>query len=419
MVKLPPEWGTEPVPAKKRILRSFDYFILWSSLAVGLLVLQAGSFLVPSLSASGVIVVAILGSLIGALMLALAGGLGSRYGIPTMVSLRGVLGLRGSYLPTILNVVQLIGWSSFEILIMANSALLITGPFLGSYTIYFWILTFAIWCVFLSIGGPLIVIRQWLEKFAIWLTYGTAIFITYVILTNFPTLFTFEGDASLPILLALDLVIAMPISWWPLISDYNRFSKSERGAFIGTVTGYTFANSWFYALGALLILAYAGQTIISAIVSITFGALALAILLVDETDNGFADIYSGAVSIQNIWPKVKQWKLILIIAAISIFLAASIPQDWQLAYESFLLYIGAVFVPLLGVLTMDFYVIKKKQYSQEDFYSSKKVFRSKPIISWVIGIIIYFVLYNYTTFGSSIPSFIISAITLYLLEKVI
>jgi len=418
MVKLPPEWGTEPVPSEKRILRSFDYFVLWSSLAVGLLVLQAGDLLVPGLSAVGVITVAVLGSLVGSIMLGLAGGLGSKYGIPTMVSLRAVLGLRGSYIATMLNILQLIGWASFEILIMANSALLITGPFLGSYTTCFWIFIFAFWCMLLSIGGPLIVIRQWLEKFAIWFTYGTTIFITYMVVSNFPQLFAFQGDGSLPITLALDLVIAMPISWWPLISDYNRFSKGEKGAFLGTITGYTFANSWFYALGALLVLAYAGETIISAIVSITFGGLALAILLVDETDNGFADIYSGAVSTQNIMPKIKQWKLIAVITVISIFLAALIPQDWQLTYESFLLYIGAIFVPLLGVLAMDFYIIRKKQYGLEEFYSSAKGFRIKSMLSWFVGIIVYFMLYNYTAFGSSIPSFIISAITLYVLEKV-
>jgi len=416
--KLPPEWGTEPVPADKRILGSIDYFVLWSSLAIGLLVLQAGGFLIPGLSTIGAIAVAVLGSIIGSLMLALAGGLGSKYGIPTMVSLRAVLGLKGSYIPTILNVVQLIGWASFEILIMAHSALLITGPFLGSYTVYIWVLVFAVWCMLLSIGGPLIVVRHWLEKFAIWFTYGTTVFITYTVLSNFSQLFTFQGDGSLPISLALDLVIAMPISWWPLISDYNRFSKSEKGAFLGTVTGYTFANSWFYALGALLVLAYPGESIISSIVSITFGGLALTLLLVDETDNCFADIYSGAVSMQNISPKSKQWKLIIVITVVSVFLAALMPEHWQLAYESFLLYIGALFIPLLGVFSMDFYIIKKRQYNLEEFYSSVKGLRIKPIISWFLGAIVYFILYNYTTLGSSIPSFIVSAIMLYVLEKV-
>jgi len=417
MVKLPPEWGTEPVPIGKRILKSVDYFVLWSSLAVGLLVFQAGGLLIPGLSMVEAVAVALIGSIVGSVMLALAGGLGSKYGVPTMVSLRGVLGLRGSYFPTLLNVLQLVGWASFEILIMADAASL-AGPFLGPYTRYFWIVVFAAWCMLLSLGGPLVVIRQWLEKFAIWLTYGTTLFITYVVLSRFSHLLSFQGDGSLPITLALDLVIAMPISWWPLISDYNRFSKSEKDAFAGTVTGYTFANFWFYALGALLTLAYPGESIIRSIASVTFGGLALTILLVDETDNGFADIYSAAVSVQNVSPKSRQLKLILAITIVSIAVAAFMPMQWQLAYESFLLYIGAIFVPLLGVLFMDFYFIKKRQYGLEEFYSSARHYRIRPLIAWFIGVVIYFALYTYTTIGSSIPSFIVSALTVYALEKV-
>ncbi|MDI6805280.1 MAG: cytosine permease [Candidatus Bathyarchaeia archaeon] len=415
--KLPPEWGADPVPAEKKILGLFDYFILWSSLAVGLLVLQAGGLLVPSLSLVEAVIVAVWGSVVGSLMLALAGGLGSKYGIPTMVSLRAVLGLKGSFVPTILNVIQLIGWASFEIIIMANSAISITGSFLGPYTLHFWIIVFAVWCFLLCVGGPLVVVRHWLEKFAIWFTYGTAIYITYIVLSKFPQLLVSAGDGSLSIPLALDLVIAMPISWWPLISDYNRFSKSEKDAFLGTLSGYTFANSWFYALGALLVLAYHGESIIYSITSITFGGLALTLLLVDETDNCFADIYSGAVSIQNISPKTKQLKIVAAITVVSVLLAALMPTEWQSAYEGFLLYIGAVFVPLLGVLAVDFYLVRKRAYSLEEFYSTAKGLRVKPIISWIVGVIVYFIFYNYTTWGSSIPSFIISAVMLYVLEK--
>jgi putative hydroxymethylpyrimidine transporter CytX len=303
-------------------------------------------------------------------------------------------------------------------LIMANSALIVAGPFFGPYTIYFWIAVFAVFCFLLCIGGPLIVVRQWLEKFAIWITFATAGFLTYTVLTRFPQIFTLRGEGSLPMTLALDLVIAMPISWWPLISDYNRFSKNEKGAFVGTFTGYAFANSWFYALGAFLVLAYAGEQIISSIASITFGGLALILLVVDETDNCFADIYSSAVSIQNVSSKTKQWKLFTGITLISVLLAALMPQNWQGTYENFLIYIGAIFVPLLGVLSMDFYIIKKKRYDPRDFYSSENDFRIKSIVSWLVGVFVYFVLYFYTALGSSIPSFIVSASILYVLEKV-
>jgi NCS1 family nucleobase:cation symporter-1 len=419
-VRLPPEWGTSPVPKEKRTLRSFDYFVLWSSLAVGLLVLQAGGILVPGLSVAEVILIAVLGSVVGSLMLALAGGLGSRYGIPTMVSLRASLGMKGSYIPAVVNAFQLIAWTAFEILIMATSALAITGQFLGLYTLFFWIVVFAVFCFLLCIGGPLVVVRQWLEKFAIWITFATAAFLTYIVVTRFPQLLTLPGTGSLPMALALDYVIAMPISWWPLISDYTRFSGNERGAFLGTFTGYTFANSWFYALGALLVLAFnvtTGPQIVSAIVSITFGGLALVLLVVDETDNCFADIYSGALSIQNVSPKTKQWKLFIGITLISVVMAALMPQEWQVAYESFLLLIGAVFVPLLGVLSIDFYVIRKRQYKLEDFYSSENSFKATSMVSWLVGVIVYFIMYYFTQLGSSIPSFIVSAALLYALRS--
>jgi NCS1 family nucleobase:cation symporter-1 len=420
-IRLPPEWGTEPVPQEKRNLRSFDYFVLWSSLAVGLLVLQAGGLLVPGLSLVEVVPIAVLGSIIGAFMLALAGGLGSKYGIPTMVSLRATLGLKGSYIPAVINAAQLVGWTAFEIFIMANSAFTISGPFIGPYTVYFWIGVFAVFSFLLCIGGPLVVVRQWLEKFAIWITFATAGFLTYTVLTRFPQLFATPGTGSLPMAVALDYVIAMPISWWPLISDYSRFSRDEKGAFVGTFTGYTFANSWFYILGAFLVLAFGvstSQQIVSSIASITFGGLALALLVVDETDNCFADIYSGAVSIQNVSPKRKQWKLFIGITLIGVFLAALIPQNAAAAYQAFLIFIGAIFVPLLGVLSMDFYIIKKRGYEQQNFYSTENSFKTNSLISWFIGVVIYFILYAYTSLGSSIPSFIASAAILYALEKV-
>ncbi|MEM3045326.1 MAG: cytosine permease, partial [Candidatus Bathyarchaeia archaeon] len=72
-VKAPPEWGIEPVPVEKRILGFMDYFALWSSLGVGLLVILAGAQLVPALTLRGAVAAIILGTLIGNIPLALVG----------------------------------------------------------------------------------------------------------------------------------------------------------------------------------------------------------------------------------------------------------------------------------------------------------------------------------------------------------
>ena len=182
-IRRPPEWGVDPTPEKVRILRTFDLFVFWASLAVGLLVFAAGALLVTifGLNLKEVVIVTIIGSVIGALLLAGAGMFGAKYGVPAMVSLRPVLGKKGSYVPSALNILQLVGWTSFELYIMGLAATILSGPFLGELTIFFWIIVFSLVVVAFAIGGPLIVIRAWLEKVAIWLVFISTAIIVYMV----------------------------------------------------------------------------------------------------------------------------------------------------------------------------------------------------------------------------------------------
>lgn len=414
-----PEWGPEPVPRESQTLGSRDFFVLWSSLGVGLLVLVAGSLLVPALGMFEALVVSIVGSFIGSLMLASAGIVGSAKGVPTMVSLRPVLGVVGSYVPTVLNVLQLVGWTSFEIMIMAQAATSIAQPFQEPLTNVLWVVVFGLWCGLLALGGPLIVIRKWLKKVAIWLVYASTIWITYQVFTqqNMLERFFLAGDGSMSVLLALDLVIVMPISWWPLISDYNRFARSPTKSFGGTLLGYTVSNTWFYFLGAAVVLvAGSGDVnVISSILALLLGIPALVLILVDETDNAFADIYSSAVSLQNIFTKTRQWKFIAVVTATGMALAITVPLA---QYEVFLLMIGGFFVPLLGVLLSDYLLVRRRRIEIEEFYSRAPKYRLDALLSWGLGIGVYFYLYNFYPYvGSSIPSFTVSTLSLLILSK--
>src|SRR5438094_10596855 len=318
MVRLrrPPEWGVEPVPPSLRVLRTFDLFVLWSSLGVGLLVLAAGTLLMGvggfglGLTLAESAVVARFGSVLGSIMLAAAAHHGSRAGVPTMVSLRPILGRRGSYIPTALNVFQLLGWATFELLVMGIAAATLTGNVFGPSTALVFIPLFGAIVAALALGGPLAVIRAWLEKFAIWLVYASTAAIGIALILQSPDLGLrhapqyFSGTTSL--LLALDIVIAMPISWWPLISDYNRFARSSKDSWVGTTAGYTIANTVFYMLGAGLLalgIVFGQPNFLAVIGLLGLGAFPLLIILVDETDNAFANVYSTAVSIQKLAPK--------------------------------------------------------------------------------------------------------------------
>lgn len=413
-IKAPPEWGIEPVDPSHRILDLLDYFVLWSSLGVGLLVLLAGSQLVPALGLGQALFAILLGTAIGNVPLALLGHIGGRHGIPSMVLVRPSFGIRGSLLPTILNVIQLIGWTVFEISIMASAADAFSSMALGYSNFGLWAAIFASICTLMAIGGPLAVVREWLEKFAIWLVYGTAGWLLYGILSghNLAGLFAIEPTGGLSFSLAMDLVIAMPISWMPLVADYNRFASNPLRASLGTYLGYFVANVLFYSLGALLVLATGRSDLIGAIAAVVMGIPALLIILVDETDNAFADIYSAAVSIQNAIPKLPQRISAPLIGLASLAISLIIPIE---QYEWFLLWIGSVFIPLFGVVIAD-NLIQGGEYDMAELYKVGgkywyfKGVNPVAIVSWGLGVAIYYLMISQLpSLGASIPSLLASS----------
>ncbi|MGC9103936.1 MAG: purine-cytosine permease family protein [Candidatus Methanodesulfokora sp.] len=379
------EFEIEPVPSRK--LGFLDISVLWLDLGIGLLVFQAGALLFPGLGMWEILLVSVAGSLVGSLLLALTGIPGTLKGIPTMVSLRPFLGDMGSYLPTVLNVIQLVGWTAFEIFIMADAAFRITG-----LDRFLWIIFFSAWCLLMALWGPLAVIRHYIEKFVIWIALAISIWLAYQTIPRVPG-YSAQG---MPLLYAMDLVVAMPISWWPLISDYNRFAKSTRGALLGTVVGYTIANSWYYFLGAAMAAA-TGQVLTPASIAMTyFGSAALLPLIVDETDNAWADIYSTAMSIKNIFPRASGRKLVVAATIAGGSLACLFSPE---TYESFLLLIGGLFVPLSGAFISDF-LLKRDEKSK---------LRLDSLTSWALGITTYFLIINYVSWlGATIPSFLVS-----------
>ena len=429
-VRRPPEWGVDPVPESLRVLRTFDFFVLWSSLGVGLLVLAAGTLLVTALglTLTEALVVALAGSVVGSVLLAGAAQHGSRAGVPTMVSLRPILGHAGSFVPTALNVLQLLGWTSFEFLVMGEAAAILTGHVFGPWTAAVFVPLWGAVAVALALGGPLAVVRNWLERFAIWLVYGSTIAVAIALsllgldpnLRPPSTAGTFVGVNSL--LLALDLVVAMPISWWPLVSDYNRFAQTPRASMVGTSFGYIAANTAFYGLGAALVLVgitkFGLDPTDSTVFLATLGLLGLSVLpliaiLVDETDNAFADVYSAAVSVQNLDPRRRQAATIVAATGIGVAVAAYLIASGQGiggSYETFLLLVGGLFVPLLGVVIADSFVVRRGQYARNEFFESAPRWRWPAFASWIPGAVLYFAIVWFALpTGATLPSFGLAA----------
>jgi purine-cytosine permease-like protein len=311
-VQQPPEWGIEPVPPDLRRLGFLDQAVLWGNLGVSLLVLVAGALLVPALGLWPALAATVVGAVIGNALLGLAAVPAAATGVPAMVLYRAPLGVRGSLLPTACNVVQNLGWATFELFVIATAATAISERVFG-------------------VGGrPL----------------------------------------------------------W--VADYARFGRSAGATFWGTAVGYLLAQVWFFALGVLFLLSIGQGDVIAALLAVPVGLLAMAVLVVDETDEVFANLYSAGVSLKNAAPRLPGRRVALALGAIAT-LAAALVDDLA-RYENFLFLLGALFVPLFGVLAADWYVLARRRYDVEAMYRADGPYggvRWPAVLVWLLGFLVY------------------------------
>jgi putative hydroxymethylpyrimidine transporter CytX len=335
-----------------------NHAALWFSLGVGLLVMQVGAYLVPAVGSRDAAIAIVLGSLIGAGLLAWTARLGCQTGLSSAALMHATYGSAFARLPVLLNMAQLIGWTTFELVIMRDGTAAIGQQSFGLELDSAWgrVLTTLLWggVLVLLLSRPMTqLVRKIVSRVALPLVIASLLWLTWqfggqVQALGLDAFWARPGNGSMGMLSAMDLVMAMPVSWLPLVADYARYGTSGKSALRGTWLGYALANMWCYGLGVMVVtVAAPGTDLGSALLLAQGGLLALTLILVDEVDIAYGHVYSGAVSGHSLKPtgSVRQWGLAL--AVLCTGLALVLPMH---SLEPFLLMLSSVFVPLYGVI---------------------------------------------------------------------
>jgi nucleobase:cation symporter-1, NCS1 family len=389
-----PNWGIEPVPERLRVLGLLDTGLLWSNLGVSLLVVVAGTYLVPALSLPQALAAILIGCAIGNAMLAVAGAIGADARVPGMVLMRAPLGERGSWLPTAINVVQCIGWTTFELLVIATAAAALSEEVLGVEAQWAWTLVFGAAALALGLLGPVGVVRRFIRRFAVWAVPLALAYLVWWALAeaDLEAIWNRPAEGGLSVWQGADLVVGVTVSWIPLAADYTRFSRSRGTAFWGTGVGYLVPDAALLALGAVLLFSRDIADPVALPAAVAAGGLAalvaLLALTVAETDEAFANAYSGAVSLQNLVPRVPQGLLVALTTSLATIGALTIDL---LSYQTFLLLLGSFFVPLFAVLLAD-WLLAGRRYEAGDVFEAPR-WRPGLVGAWVAGFALYQWLY--------------------------
>jgi nucleobase:cation symporter-1, NCS1 family len=374
-------WGIAPVPDRLRTLGLVDLTLLWGNLGISLLVLVAGTYL-AALGLRQALLAILVGAVLGCALLGFAGYIGAERRVPGMALMRAPLGIRGSYAPTVLNVVQNLGWATFELIVIAAAANALADRVFGFRERWVWVLVFGAVTLALALAGPVAFVRRYVRRYAVWAVVASTGYLTWWAVSNAHTGGLWDADPTggLTFWQGVDLTVAMAASWLPLAADYTRFARRPRLAFWGTAGGYFVPLVWLYGLGALLFLSRGLSDTTALLTAVAAGgvgsALALVALTVDETDEPFANVYSAAVSLRNLVPAAPQRLLVLAVGGLAI--AGALVVD-LVSYQSFLFLLGSFFVPLFGVLAADFV------YGER----APAAVRLDGLAAWLAGVVLY------------------------------
>ena len=397
-----------PISPDQRVFDARSHASLWFSLGVGLLVMQVGAYLVPAVGTQDAVWAILLGSVLGAGLLAWTARIGCVSGLSSAGLMHTVYGPSMARLPVLLNILQLIGWTSFELVVMRDgtAAILKQAWGLDPASPHTLVLTTALWggvlMALMAAGSMLGLVRGFVSRWGLplvvlsllWLTWH---FVGVAQAKGWEAIWNRPGAGGMSPINALDLVIAMPVSWLPLVADYARHGRSARSTLGGTWAGYALANVWCYALGVLVVsVVEPGTDLVGALLLAQGGLLALGLILLDELDNAYGDVYSGALSAHSLRPQTPLKRYGLWGAALCTVLAMALPMH---SLEPFLLMLSSIFVPLFGV------IMGRLGWGYHANNMSTKGVDATSTLLWLAGIGLYHALATWApAWGSVLPT---------------
>lgn len=380
-----PRTLVEPAP---RALGRLDQLGLWGNLGVSLLGFGGAVVLLhpngpdaPPMSLLAALVATVVGTVLGAGAIALASVAGARTGAPGMVLLRGLFGARLSYVPTALNTVQMLGWSTFEVVTIATAA----GQLVPSVPRWVFVVAIGLFTTGLALWplGTVRVLRRYVTVAMV-----IALGYLFVQLLRAPLPGLTQGSWS-GFSIGVDTALAVAVSWVPVAADYSRHSRTVRAAAVGPLVGFSLSQVACYAVGLLALLTVAGdpERVFSSFLAVPLGGLAFAVLVLRELDQSFTSVYSTTVSLQNLRPRWDRRIISVVIGVVVTLLALNLDIY---GYASFLSLIGSLFVPMFAVLVVDYFLLGGIRT-----WDLSAAARPRPLmlLPWAVGFVAYQLIY--------------------------
>lgn len=372
--------------------------LIWFGAAVSIAEILTGTYFAPLGFSKGLLAI-LLGHVIGCILLFLAGLIGGKARRSAMETVKMSFGQRGSLLFSLLNILQLIGWTGIMIY---DGALAANG---------IWEAGRWLWCV--VIGGLIVLwiligIRNLgkVNTVAMAALFIMTIILSFVIFGNGSV--HSSGEEAMSFGAAVELSVAMPLSWLPLISDYTREAEKTVKATAVSAIVYGLVSCWMYLIGMGAAIFTGESDIAQIMVKAGLGIAGLLIIVLSTVTTTFLDAYSAGISSESVSAGINGKWAAVGAALLGTVGAILLPMD---NITDFLYLIGSVFAPMIAVQIADYFILKNDH--------SGKPFDLRNLVIWVIGFVLYrFLMQVDIPVGNTLPDMLITMVLCMAVSKV-
>jgi len=366
----------------------FENGLIWFGAAVSIAEILTGTYFAPLGFAKGMLAI-LIGHVIGCVMLFFAGLIGGNVRKSAMETVKMSFGSKGALLFSVLNILQLVGWTAIMIY---DGALAVNGIFdIGNW----------FWCIVI---GALIVL--WImigiknlgkvNTIAMGALFVLTIILSFVVFGK-GSMWSISGE-GMTFGAAVELSVAMPLSWLPLISDYTRETQKPVKATAVSAVTYGVVSCWMYMIGMGAAIFTGESDIAQILVKAGLGVAGLLIIVFSTVTTTFLDAYSAGISSESLSAKINGTWAAVAVTVIGTLGAIFLPLA---DITDFLYFIGSVFAPMIAIQIADFFILKRN--------SETAAFSVRNLIIWFVGFVIYRLLMRVDIIvGNTLPDMLIT-----------
>ena len=209
---------------------------------------------------------------------------------------------------------------------------------------------------------------------------------------------------------ALELSVAMPLSWLPLVADYTKDAQRPVAASAASAAIYTVVSCWMYAIGLGVAMAGIADGFAASVREVGVGVAGVLVIVFSTVTTTFLDAYSAGESAKSLWSRLPAKGFGVAVCVVGTLLAIFVGMDH---YLDFLYLIASVFAPMAAVQMVDWAMAK----GPGDDSPAPPLHRPRTpraigvnLVAWLVGLAVYHLSLHFNSpFGATLPAMAASA----------